>query len=294
MPRSPEPAQASLDSQVPSSRRESPNESKLERPSRGPAVWRVVFTGSGESANTLGLRMERREADWRLRWNRDAAMEATRGRLSIVDGTIHKNMDLHMDELRGGSFVYTPVTNDVLLRLEIVNPQSLAPVTDSVRLIAEAMPLVPLHTQGMQPSRPTRVEDRNDAAPPAPVDASWTPGMGIVRSLLRNPSSGRIVAEPDAPHGLRQRTRIEPARLTFRKEPVYPLSAKQSLVSGNVEVQFRISPQGQVYGAKSVKGSQILAQAAIEALAEWRYEPASLNGIPIDSQASTDFNFELN
>jgi protein TonB len=118
--------------------------------------------------------------------------------------------------------------------------------------------------------------------------------MGIVRSLLRNPSSGRIPAAADAaPHGQRQRTRIEPARLTFRKEPVYPPGAKQSLVSGNVEVQFRISPQGKVYGARSVKGSQILAQAAIEALAEWRYEPASLNGIPIDSQASTDFNFEL-
>ena len=42
-----------------------------------------------------------------------------------------------------------------------------------------------------------------------------------------------------------------------------------------------------MYDVRSVKGSPILARAAIEAVIAWRYEPARLHGAPIDSQAST-------
>ena len=49
-------------------------------------------------------------------------------------------------------------------------------------------------------------------------------------------------------------------------------------------MHFRISSEGNVYDVKSVKGSPILARAAIEAVEAWCYEPARLNGTPIDSQ----------
>lgn len=67
----------------------------------------------------------------------------------------------------------------------------------------------------------------------------------------------------------------------------------QQLISGRVEVHFRISPEGKVYDVKSVKGSPILARAAVEAVATWHYEPARLNGAPIDSLGSTNFDFKL-
>jgi outer membrane biosynthesis protein TonB len=43
-----------------------------------------------------------------------------------------------------------------------------------------------------------------------------------------------------------------------------------------------------------VNGSPILAHAATEAVESWRYEPARLNGAPIDSQGSATFDFKLN
>src|SRR5437868_3035807 len=67
---------------------------------------------SGDSG--LGLRVERRSKDWRVVWNRNAAVNATGGRLSIIDGTIRKNFDLDHEELRKGNILYSPVTDDVV------------------------------------------------------------------------------------------------------------------------------------------------------------------------------------
>src|SRR5262249_47576290 len=130
------------------------------------------------------------------------------------------------------------------------------------------------------------------AAQETDLNSAWVPAMGIVRSLLRSsrtPAPATAIGSTNVVH---QRTKLEAATLTSRKDPVYPASAKENLISGSVEVHFRISPQGKVYDAKSVKGAPILAQAAIEAVREWRYEPARLNGIAIDSHASTNFTFD--
>jgi protein TonB len=87
--------------------------------------------------------------------------------------------------------------------------------------------------------------------------------------------------------------KIEPPALISRTDPVYPPVAKGSLTSGKVEVQFRISPEGKPYNVKFVQGPLILARAAIEAVEKWCYQPARLYGAPVDSHASTNFDFSL-
>ncbi len=113
-----------------------------------------------------------------------------------------------------------------------------------------------------------------------------------MRSLLRTP---RFVPFSAAQHASNRSNgvRIEPATLILRTDPVFPPAAKEGPISESVELQFRISPEGRVYDLKPVKGSPILAQAAIEAVKGWRYEPARLNGAPIDSQWSTKFDFNV-
>jgi TonB family protein len=268
---------------------ESADVPKQDPQPRGPAVWNVAsVTTEGPDKKPLGLTVDRRGADWRLRWNGNLPSDATCGRLSIADGTVEKSFDLDLTSLQNGCFFYTPAANDVVLRLEIRGDNSAVLQAESIRMVAGNLPLAPLQAQTMKAGP----GNEQKSAQPARSEPAWSPGIGIVRSLLRVASSPRPAVASSAPAQGR-RARIEPATLTFRKEPVYPVSAKQSQISGNVEVQFRISPQGRVYGAKSMKGSEVLAQAAIEAVTEWCYEPARLNGIPIDSQASTDFTFEL-
>jgi TonB family protein len=92
---------------------------------------------------------------------------------------------------------------------------------------------------------------------------------------------------------IRQTSSVEPATLILPEDPMYPAVAKECSISGRVEVQFRISPDGKVYDVKSVRGVPILARAAIEAVEARRYEAARLSGVPIDSQVTTNFDFRL-
>jgi len=119
-----------------------------------------------------------------------------------------------------------------------------------------------------------------------PVEAAQVP---LVRSLLRTPRTRPLSTERRS----NAADSLEPATLLVRRNPVYPLIAKEHLISGNVEVHFRISSEGTIYDLKPIKGSPVLAAAAIKALEGWRYEPARLNGVPVDSQASTSFDFGL-
>ena len=260
-------------------------------------------TSDASSATLLGLRVERRTTDWRLRWNRDAAVNATRGRLTITDGALHKQLDLDANELRNGSIVYSPKTDDVVLRLEMESGESTAPLIESVRLVGGAAP--PLHQQ--KETKHSSSTERVGAARIARSDAAWAGGAGaaktegaaekpapLVRSLLRTPRSEPIQEEPQAANPVERGGKIEPATLVLRVDPAYPDRAKESFISGTVELRFRISPEGKVYDIRSVRGAPILARAAIQAVEGWCYEPARLNGAPIDSQASTNFDFELN
>ncbi len=114
-----------------------------------------------------------------------------------------------------------------------------------------------------------------------------------MRSLLRMPRSVVRSLVPSEPGPSQATGSVEPATLILPKDPMYPAVAKECSVSGRVEVQFRISPEGKVYDVKSVTGAPILARAAMEAVAAGRYEPARLDGSPIDSQAKTNFDFRL-
>jgi TonB family protein len=153
------------------------------------------------------------------------------------------------------------------------------------------------------PQLPELAPHSSDPRDTAPANA-WAPSVDIakgtipqqapiVRSLLRMPRSERRATTPHTSNVVREASRIEPTTLVLREDPIYPAIAKQQLISGSVEVHFRISPEGKVYDVKSVKGSPMLARAAVEAVATWRYEPARLNGAPIDSQGSTNFDFKL-
>jgi TonB family protein len=131
----------------------------------------------------------------------------------------------------------------------------------------------------------------------------WRPGAAVaghisgqvgapVRSLLRAAGRGSDSAEAGAANAKRGGT-IESATLIWRREPNYPPLARQNQISGSVEVQFRISPEGKVYDVKPLKGHAILAEAAVEAVKSWFYDPARLNGAPVDSPGRTNLEFKL-
>jgi TonB family protein len=68
--------------------------------------------------------------------------------------------------------------------------------------------------------------------------------------------------------------------------PEYPEIARQLNLQGKVKVQVFISADGRVTNTKVIGGHPVLAQAAVEALKKWRFEPA-----PKESTEIIEMNF---
>src|SRR5262247_2530143 len=63
----------------------------------------------------------------------------------------------------------------------------------------------------------------------------------------------------------------------------YPISERQSRAEGWVLVNFMIDPQGKPYelSVADSTGNRVLEESAVEQVAKWQFEPATLNGKPV-------------
>jgi TonB family protein len=60
-----------------------------------------------------------------------------------------------------------------------------------------------------------------------------------------------------------------------RVAPVYPELAKRMKITGIVEVEATVDPDGKVIGAKAISGSTVLSPAAAEAVRHWKFAPGA-------------------
>jgi TonB family protein len=58
-----------------------------------------------------------------------------------------------------------------------------------------------------------------------------------------------------------------------KKAPHYPAEALAKHIQGDVILQGTIDHEGNVTGLKVVKGDPLLADAALEAVSQWKYKP---------------------
>ena len=68
--------------------------------------------------------------------------------------------------------------------------------------------------------------------------------------------------------------------LIYRVQPDYPPLARQARVQGLVVLRAMISRDGAIEDLQVLSGHPMLAQAAVEAVRQWRYRPYVLNGEP--------------
>lgn len=83
------------------------------------------------------------------------------------------------------------------------------------------------------------------------------------------------------------------AYLVNRVEPLYPQIAKSAGIRGQVILRAVISKDGIIENLRVVSGHPVLAQAAIEAVRQWRYRPYSLNGETVEVETQVTVNFVL-
>ena len=86
---------------------------------------------------------------------------------------------------------------------------------------------------------------------------------------------------------------LEPARLLRKVVPVYPPVAKAARVQGSVVIEATITESGTLDDVTVVAGHPMLIESAVDAVRQWRYEPAKLNGRPARSSVTIRVNFKL-
>lgn len=75
--------------------------------------------------------------------------------------------------------------------------------------------------------------------------------------------------------------------------PHYPPAAKESRTQGKVTLEVTVGKDGKVVNVTVKDGDAVLAEAAVEAVKEWEYEPARKKGEPVECLMTVDVNFTL-
>ena len=96
------------------------------------------------SSGGLDLKTDRvgSENRWRVSWSRSApsVRTASKGHMSIRDGYVQRDLELTTDDVRNGSIVYAPMTNDVTFRLELLDLEKNRSVSESIRVVDSSWP----------------------------------------------------------------------------------------------------------------------------------------------------------
>ena len=199
--------------------------------------------------------------------------------------------------------------------------QSLALVNTSERLSAAPKEKLPAASKNVQPEAPAtnpvespaadatkkfvlpkvklaspvisnKESARNNAAEPDESLSNITaaPVGGDVAAVAASNGVQPVAPKADLPSGGDD---VKPAKLLSTVAPAYPQLARSQRISGNVVVDALIEPNGRVSATKVISGHPLLQQAAIDAVRQRKYQPATLDGKPVQMHLNVTVQFRL-
>lgn len=144
------------------------------------------------------------------------------------------------------------------------------------------------HTEPVAVSTPKEPIAKPEPPPKAPTVKLEPPPGGLIvtqngRVVYRSPSDGGQAAAGQ---------RIE-RPLIHKVEPEYPAEAKARQVEGPVVLDVQVLGDGTVGTIAVVSGDPLLAQSAINAVKQWRYQPQSADGQGVQRQTRVTVKFTL-
>lgn len=130
-----------------------------------------------------------------------------------------------------------------------------------------------------------RPKSEGDVQPPpvALQSATVAPDIPIIASVPTLAAS----ALPNS----KQVSSLREPRLVRQVSPKYPDLAKSAKLSGDVELELTVSERGDVSAVWIVRGPAVFASSAMEAVKQWRYVPAQLEGKNVESKLRLKIHF---
>jgi protein TonB len=145
-------------------------------------------------------------------------------------------------------------------------------------------------------------------APTAAVDTSSEVVAGIPGGVVGGVPGGvlseaagagrsmPVLAKPPEPapvKRIRVASRVAEANLIHDVPPLYPPEAGRERIGGTVVLMAVIGKDGSVLDVQVESGLPLLAQAAMEAVKQWRYKPYLSNGEPVEIDSRITINFTI-
>jgi TonB family protein len=126
----------------------------------------------------------------------------------------------------------------------------------------------------LEPLSPTESGSLQSAAPP--------PNLPSMR--LPHASDDKELADD----------RVSKSRITNETQPIYPPAAKQKRIEGTVVMEAAIDEDGRVREPFVISSAgPLLDMAAMDAVRKWRYQPLTIDGVPICVTTTISVVFEL-
>jgi len=136
--------------------------------------------------------------------------------------------------------------------------------------------------------------------PTAPSGPEVTGVRGIETGVIGGldlSGSGLMELAPPPPPASREPIRLHAGMQAPRKivnvPPHYPPHAQSARVEGTVVLDAVIDPTGRVTDVRVTHSVNLLDQAAVEAVRQWRFTPTLLNGEPVSILLTVTVRFTL-
>ena len=149
---------------------------------------------------------------------------------------------------------------------------------------------------------------KTQEAPPPPVgtmggEVGGVPGgvvggipTGAISEALSSTRSAPVPVktfDPPPVKRIRVASRVVEANLIHDVAPQYPPEAGRARIEGTVVLLALIGTDGSVKDLRLESGLPMLAQAAIDAVKQWRYKPYMIDGEPVEVDSRITINFTL-
>jgi TonB family protein len=115
--------------------------------------------------------------------------------------------------------------------------------------------------------------------------------LGII--LIAASASHAFAQQPaQTPKPVAVADEVSQPTLVRRVRPVYPPIAEAGKVQGVVVLKATVDPTGKVRTAEIVRSpNQFLSEAALSAIRQWEYRPATVKGVPISADVNVEIPF---
>jgi len=133
--------------------------------------------------------------------------------------------------------------------------------------------------------------DAISSAPPEIGDGPGDPNATTITNLSSSPAPPLVKPGNNAP--VVRGGDVMNALLIHRVQPEYPEPAKWLHLSGAVQLRAIIGVDGSVRNIEVVSGNPILANAAVGAVRQWKYQPTQLNGKPVEVDTVVTVQFQM-